>query len=49
MGTDDKSEVIRDAAAVGITLTRADIERIDGDLFVDGMDPYDWLDAMTMD
>jgi hypothetical protein len=39
----------REAAAHDITLTRSDFTVIDGELYLDGMAPDEWLDAMTMD
>lgn len=40
---------IRRAARHDITLARSDFEVIDGELFLDGMAPDEWIDAMTMD
>lgn len=37
------------AARHDITLTLADFTVSEGDLYLDGMDPGEWLDAMLMD
>lgn len=42
-------KVIAAASREGIVLRRSDLQTVDGDLFLDGMDPYEWLQAMTMD
>jgi hypothetical protein len=39
-------DVIKQAAAANISLTADDF---DEDGRIDGMDAYEWLDAMTMD
>lgn len=40
---------IAKAATHEITLTPGDFRIIDGDVYLDGMDPFDWIHAMTMD
>ncbi|WP_176462162.1 hypothetical protein [Rhodococcus sp. 06-156-3C] len=43
------TEAIRDARAHGIELSRSDFKVYDGEPTLDGMHPFDWLAAMTMD
>lgn len=40
---------IETAAKKGITLEPADFVWIDGGPTIDGMDPAEWIDALTMD
>lgn len=40
---------IQEAAKHDIELSPGNFEIIDGDLYIDGMDPGEWIDAMTMD
>lgn len=37
------------AGEAGITLTPRDFTVFEGGLYLDGMDPGEWIDAMTMD
>lgn len=46
---DEADAVIAAAAEHDIELTWQQFEVIDGELYLDGMDPREWLDAMTMD
>ena len=46
---DEMDAVIASAAEHDIELTDANFTITDGELFIDGMDPVEWLDAMTMD
>lgn len=43
------TESINRAAEHDITLEPGQFKVIDGDLFLDGMVPSEWIDAMTMD
>jgi hypothetical protein len=48
----DRSNVrywITTAALHGLDLGPDDFTRVDGDLYIDGMDPAEWIDAMSMD
>lgn len=46
-------KTVRDAIAAAakhdIVLEASDFRVIDGDVYLDGMDPFDWIHAMTMD
>lgn len=42
-------ETIAKAAEHDITLQPSDFTLCDGDVLLDGMDPFDWIHAMTMD
>lgn len=43
------TKAIARAAAEDIALERSDFVVIDGEPTLDGMDPDEWIDAMTMD
>jgi hypothetical protein len=43
---DEADAIIRQAVRYDITLTWADMDVVDGELYVDGMDPREWLDAV---
>lgn len=45
----EAKEYIEKAAKHDIPLELDDFTIIDGEITLDGMDPGDWLDAMTMD
>ena len=45
----EAKRAITRAARHDIELTLSDFQVIDGDLYLDGMAPNDWIDAMTMD
>lgn len=45
----EADKVIARAARHEITLTRGDFTVSEGDLYLDGMDPKEWIDAMIMD
>lgn len=42
-------KVVNKASDNGIVLELADFRYIDGEFTVDGMNPYEWLEAMLMD
>lgn len=46
---DTRAEIIALASAGHIELSPDDFEMIDGDWTLDGMDPAEWVEAMTMD
>lgn len=46
---DEMDAAIAYAAENGLTLEPRDFDVIDGWLYVDGMDPAEWVDALTMD
>ena len=43
----EADKYIARAAEHDITLSYKDFEVIDGEIWLDGMDPGDWIDAMT--
>lgn len=43
------ARTIRDAAEADIYLSPRDFTVVGGDVYLDGMDPSEWLHAMTMD
>lgn len=45
----ESAKWIAKAAKHDIELSPGDFMIIDGDLYIDGMDPGEWIDAMTMD
>jgi hypothetical protein len=45
----EADRIIARAARHEITLTRGDFTVSEGDLYLDGMDPKEWIDAMIMD
>lgn len=47
--TPDLRRWIARAAEHEIELTADDFTVFEGDLYLDGMDPDEWIDAMTMD
>jgi len=46
---DEMQRVIEAAVKHNIPLTTDNFKVIDGGLTIDGMDPAEWLDAMTME
>lgn len=43
----EQDAIIRKAAKAGIELSPGDFEVINGESTLDGMDPAEWLEAMT--
>lgn len=47
--TAEADKIIAAAEKHDLILTHQSFQVIDGELYIDGMDPAEWLDAMTMD